>query len=249
MNLSDTTLKDQASGLRRLFHTPALPTHLLTCPSRPALALPLAQKMAETLCASGHVVAWLEEIELNARENWPLPRPVRFDVGQALEGHVDLSEAMLAIHAGLFYGLSCKTRKTGDVKRPLQERLMKSGVAFDALWIAAHPDAEPRRYAPSVRLTVISDSDQDSLEQTLRWMLNHQQQHGKPQSWGLILAGSEADRAQARSWLDVVAPPHLAQTVGIWGLMKPDAMHAPLEQAWMDADELITAMQQHVMGA
>ena len=67
--------------------------------------MPLAQKMAETLCASGHVVAWLEEIELNARENWPLPRPVRFDVGQALEGHVDLSEAMLAIHAGLFYGL------------------------------------------------------------------------------------------------------------------------------------------------
>ena len=156
MTTTTPNLKDQATGLRQLFSASTLPVHLLTCPSRASLTIPLSQRLSYELADRGHMVAWIDEIDLVEREDWPLPSHLRFDLGQALDGHVDMSAAMHAIKPQLLYGLSCKTRRLGSVERTLQDRLLASGVRFETVIIAAHPAVQPAQYAQMVHHTVIS---------------------------------------------------------------------------------------------
>ena len=247
MNASDATLRDQASGLRQLFHAPVLTTHLITCPARAALALPLTQRISAELSEAGLTVAWIDEIDLSAREHWQLPATLRFDVGQALEGHVDLSDAMVALNPKLFYGLSCKTRKIGALGRSLQDRLLNSGVAFDAVLVAAHPQVKPSRYAAKVRHVLLTPADTTGLQHTLRWMLRVHREKAISASWGVILAGDESQVAPAREWLSQQAEPELAQSIEVIGVTAADAMHAPLSRSWFLQPDLLQALQHHLL--
>ena len=78
---------DQATGLRYLFGNATAPVHVLCCPSRPALTLPLADFLCKALVNQGQTMMWVDEIGLNDREQWPLPCPVKFDLSKSLEGH------------------------------------------------------------------------------------------------------------------------------------------------------------------
>ena len=246
MSISVSTIKDQASGLRELFHAQTVSAHVVTCPVRPALVLPLVQMICSSL-AETHVVAWIDEIDLNAREQWPLPASLRFDLGQALEGHVDLSQAMHAIKPRLFYALSCKTRHIKAMDRHLQQRLMSSGVAFDALLVAAHPDVNPLHYASSVHHLVISGTDRIGLQQTLNWMIKVQRLRAPAASWSVILAGDPAQTDEARNWLESHAENQLAQPIQI--LVGPAALRPSihLTQAWVGQPEWMASLQHLVL--
>jgi hypothetical protein len=246
MNSTEATIRDQASGLRELFHAHTLPAHLLTCPTRPALVLPLAQMLCHAL-ARHHVVAWMDEMDLNAREQWPLPASLRFDLGQALEGHVDLAQAMHTIQPGLFYALSCKTRKIKSCERDLQQRLMSSGVAFDALVVAAHPDSNVLRYSSCVHHLVVSGADSTSLEHTLQWMLKVKQTPTTQATWGMVMLGDQASMGAARHWLQQHAEPLLAQSIPVVAAAPAHTLSAALSQAWEGQTELMASLKQQVL--
>ena len=101
--------KDQATGLRHLFGHAAAPVHVLHCPARPALSLPLAQGLGKDLAERGHTVMWVDEIGLTDRESWPLPCKVKFDLSKSLQNHVALDQGVTPLSSALWYGLSLHT--------------------------------------------------------------------------------------------------------------------------------------------
>ena len=88
---------DQATGLRYLFGNNTAPVHVLCCPARPALSLPLVNFLCKDLTKNGQTLMWVDEIGLNDREQWPLPCAVKFDLSKSLEGHVDLDQGVNAL--------------------------------------------------------------------------------------------------------------------------------------------------------
>lgn len=246
MTTTTPNLKDQATGLRQLFSASTLPVHLLTCPSRASLTIPLSQRLSYELADRGHMVAWIDEIDLVEREDWPLPSHLRFDLGQALDGHVDMSAAMHAIKPQLLYGLSCKTRRLGSVERTLQDRLLASGVRFETVIIAAHPAVQPAQYAQMVHHTVISGTDDQSLRNTFQWMLKIEALHA-PRSWSVVLSGSEKRTQTAFRWLEDASAAHLSQPVKLLGSVPLKTLTAPLAHTWSGQLELMEVMLQHLV--
>lgn len=246
MSTSTQDPKDQATGLRQLFAASSVPVHVLCCPSRPALVAPLAQLLSQDLAVRGHTVAWIDEIDLSEREEWPLPGTVRFDVGQALEGHVDLSAAMQALKPQLFFGLSCKTRKLLKVERPLQSRLLTSGVRFDTMVIAGHPDIRPDRYAASAHYTAITNTDAESLQNTLQWMLRIEALQ-LPRSLSVVIAGKGARTQSSMKWLEEASNAHCSQPVKLLGLATPKTMTDMLPHAWAGQLDLLDVLMHHLL--
>ena len=144
-------------------------------------------------------------------------------------------------------GLSCKTRKINALGRSLQDRLLNSGVAFDAVLVAAHPQVKPSRYAAKVRHVLLTPADTTGLQHTLRWMLRVHREKAISASWGVILAGDESQVAPAREWLTQQAEPELAQSIEVIGVTAPDALHAPLSRSWFLQPDLLQALQQHLL--
>lgn len=246
MITSNQDPKDQATGLRQLFGINSLAAHILCCPSRPALVVPLAQLLSQDLTDRGHTVAWIDEINLAEREDWPLPCSIRFDVGQALEGHVNLSAAMQALKPQLFYGLSCKTRKLPTIERPLQARLLASGVRFDTLVVAAHPDIAANRYAESAHCTVITGTDVQGLQCTLKWMLRMEAQH-EPRSWNVVISGKGPRVNSCQKWLEEATTSHLAMPVKLLGTATTKTMTDNLTKAWAGQVELLDVLRHHLL--
>lgn len=246
MSTSTSDLKDQATGLRQLFSTSPLPVHALSCPARPALVVALTQMLSQDLAERGHTTAWIDEIDLVEREDWPLPGSLRFDLGQALDGHVDLSAALQPLRPQLFYGLSCKTRKLPGVGRTLQERLLVSGVRFDTVVIAAHPEVQPARYAQSVHHTVITTTDAESLTSAMQWMV-HAESLQTPRTWSVVLCGKGARIQSAMKWLEEASQAHLSQPVQLLGVASPKTLTDPLTHAWAGQLELMDVLMHHLL--
>lgn len=221
---------DQASGLRELFAAmgqaetpepqwtpdPPAPTaplpavHALVCPSRPALSLPLAQVCNRMLRERGLHHAWVDEIDLNEREQWPLPCAVRYDLARSLANHVPLMAALYKQADGhSWYALS-RRLFSQDVKPPaLDERLAHSGMELGLVMLSAAP-AQQRPwavYGANVRPIVLIETHAEALDQAMDWM----QAQGTvgagldvPRA-GLVLVSedaSSANAAQARQTLD-----------------------------------------------
>ena len=51
---------DQAAGLRYLFGNSTAPVHVLCCPSRPALTLPLVDAISKELTHEGQTILWVD---------------------------------------------------------------------------------------------------------------------------------------------------------------------------------------------
>lgn len=184
-----STAFDQAAGLRELFAaTPAAATSVtgplprvlaLISPGRPALTLPLAQACSRQLRQLQLRHAWVDELDFDLREEWPMPCPVRFDLGQALAGHVPLSSALRAFDDTLaWYALA---RRHSPAVQPspahplsLAQRLADSGLAFDWVVVSAQHDrleAPPWRLYGEVAIPVMACEATDSaLTQALEWV-------------------------------------------------------------------------------
>jgi len=247
MQTPNPEYKDQATGLRQLFGSSQMPVHLLTCPQRPALTLPLLQWICQDLSERGHNVAWLDEIDLREREDWPLPVPIRFDIGQALGGHVNLASAMRCVRPQLFYGFSHQTRKLTRTKENLQTRMKNSGVNFRTLVVAAHPEVKPARYTQEAHHTVIVDAKTENLQLLMNWMIRIEASDKPPGSWHIVLASKNTGSETALNWLKEVSTTRLSKPVKLLGLAAPETVSIPLAQAWVGQLDLKEILIQHFL--
>lgn len=239
---------DQATGLRYLFSNKTAPVHVLCCPSRPALTLPLADLISKALVSQGQTIMWVDEIGLNDREQWPLPCTVKFDLSKSLEGHVTLDQGVTALASSLWYGLSLHTHRIARATTPLSERLTSSGIQFDSIVVTAtngHPESFAY-YGPQAHFTLISDCTPAHLQQTLAWMQNVQARFSST-SWRVILAGENEQLTSALHWFEQTSQAHLSQTVQMLGSVNSDRLQAPLANAWSGLPELAEVLKRHLL--
>lgn len=240
--------KDQATGLRHLFGQHKTPVHVLHCPARPALCLPLAQVLSHQLAERGHTVLWVDEVDMAEREAWPLPCKIRFDLSKSLQGHVPLEQSVSPLSQTLWYGLSLHTARIAHAPAPLTERLLGSGVRFESVVVSGghHKVEGLPHYGPPIHLTVFTECDAASLQKTLTWMQLAQAQ-GPVGSWSVVLAGSKARLAHGVQWIEQIASAHLSQDVKLLCTVDTKVMAAPLAQAWLNAPDLTDLLLHHLL--
>jgi len=239
---------DQAAGLRYLFGNSTPPVHVLCCPSRPALTLPLVDSLSKDLANDGQTMMWVDEIALNDREHWPLPCTVKFDLSKCLEGHVALSQGVSKLSPSLWYGLSLHTQRMARPGQTLAERLSGSGIRFDSIVISAsasHPETFAR-YAAHLHMTAVSGCTAEELQQTMAWM-QQTQARCTAASWGLVLAGESDQLSHAEKWLSQTAKAHLSQDVQVLGSVNAARMNVPLAGAWVELPELMDVLKRHLL--
>jgi hypothetical protein len=239
---------DQAAGLRYLFGNSTPPVHVLCCPSRPALTLPLVDTLSRDLANDGQTMLWVDEIALNDREHWPLPCTVKFDLSKSLEGHVALSQGLTKLSPSLWYGLSLHTHRMTRPGQTLAERLTGSGVRFDSIVISAsasHPETFAR-YGAHLHMTAISGCTSEALQQTMAWM-QQAQARCTAASWRVVLAGEAEQLAFATHWLSQTAKAHLSQDVQVLGSVNATRLNAPLAGAWTELPELTDVLKRHLL--
>ena len=239
---------DQATGLRYLFGNNTAPVHVLCCPARPALSLPLVNFLCKDLATNGQTLMWVDEIGLNDREQWPLPCAVKFDLSKSLEGHVDLDQGVNALTSSLWYGLSLHTHRIARVTTPLSERLTSSGIRFDSIVVSA-ANGQPEsfaNYGPQAHFTLISGCSPEELQQTLHWM-QQVQARSTPASWRLILASENEPLTHALHWFEQTSKAHLSQAVQMLGSVNADRLQAPLSDAWSGLPELAEVLKRHLL--
>ena len=239
---------DQAAGLRYLFGNSTAPVHVLCCPSRPALTLPLVDAISKELTHEGQTILWVDEITLNDREQWPLPCTVKFDLSKSLESHVALDQGVTALGSSLWYGLSLHTHRITRPALPLAERLTNSGIRFDSILVSA-ATGKPEsfaRYGAQLHMTAISGCAPEQLQQTLAWM---QQAQAKctAASWRVVLAGESEQLTHAIHWLAQTAKAHLSQEVQVLGTVNVERLSAPLAGAWTGLPELTEVLKRHLL--
>ena len=240
--------KDQAAGLRHLFGHTGAPVHVLHCPGRPALSLPLAQGLTKDLAERGHTVMWVDEIGLTDRESWPLPCKVKFDLSKSLLGHVALDQGVTPLSPTLWYGLSLHTARIGQSTTRLSERLLGSGIRFDSVIVsgAANQTESLQHYGTPMHYTVITECDAPALQKTMGWMQLAQAQCPAA-SWSVVLAGSKARLASGTKWIEQTASVHLNQPVKLLGSVDAKLMTAPLTGAWTSTPDLTDLMMHHLL--
>jgi hypothetical protein len=185
---TDAPSFDQASGLRELFGSldqatdaptaapetsqklPAVDA--LVCPSRPALSLPLAQACTRWLTEQQSRHAWVDELDFEARENWPLPRPVRFDLGQSLANHVPLASALLPLDDPLAWYASARRLPSAMPAQGLAQRLAQSGLAFDQVLVCVNPHTmRPwNSYGPQIKPVILCEATPEATALTRAWL-------------------------------------------------------------------------------
>jgi len=247
-DVQSSDVMDQASGLRYMFGNSTAPVHVLCCPSRPALTLPLVDALSRDLTHDGQTVLWVDEIALNDREQWPLPCAVKFDLSKSLEGHVALDQGVTKLSPSLWYGLSLHTHRMAQPALPLAERLTSSGIRFDTILVSAingKPESFARYGAP-LHMTAISGCAPEHLQQTLAWM-QQAQARCTAATWRVILAGEAEPLTQAMDWLAQTAKAHLSQDVQVLGSVNPERLSAPLAGAWSGLPELTSVLKRHLL--
>lgn len=240
--------KDQAAGLRELFSDAQPPAvHALSCPSRPAMVLPLVQISAHAMVAQGLTVAWVDEVDLDEREDWPVPCPVRFDLAQVLAGHVPLADGLQALNPQFWYALSRRSQRLPlKGTASLVKRLQGSGLKFDAVVISlgAQSAHALSMYHHKVHHTVLSPTKPEDLHATLDWMVRlHTAQ--PVASWNLVFMSSTESR-MAFDWLDQAARPLLGQPLRLMGHVVSDAPATQLSSVWAEPHELRDMLQKHL---
>jgi hypothetical protein len=227
-----TRIQDQASGLRKLFHPdgdlalgqPVV--HAVCCPARPALTLPLVQGLVHAWADQGYGLAWVDELDWGAREDWPWPCRVRFDLSQSMLDHVPLSASFSALDERVWFaGARHMQRLASGRGWPLSRRLQGSGVAFDAVYISVNPHSlrQWQVYGGRIHHTVVVGTARGDIEFALRWMT--QVPTDSVASWRLLLlspdtgvADATADNAeQAIDWITHMAAPLLGQPLEVLG--------------------------------
>ncbi len=239
---------DQAAGLRYLFGNAMAPVHVLCCPSRPALALPLVDALSKDLTNDGQTILWVDEVALNDREHWPLPCTVKFDLSKSIEGHVALDQGVTKLSPSLWYGLSLHTHRIARPVLPLAERLTSSNVRFDSIAVSAASNKPESfaKYGAQIHFTAVSACTEDQLQQTMTWM---QQAQAKctVASWGIVLAGDTDQLTQAQNWLAQTAKAHLLRDVQVLGTVNTDRLSAALAGAWTGLPELMSTLKRHLL--
>jgi len=239
---------DQAAGLRYLFGNSTAPVHVLCCPSRPALSLPLVDVISKELTHDGQTILWVDEIALNDREHWPLPCPVKFDLSKSLESHVALDQGVTTLGHSLWYSLSLHTHRIARPALPLSERLTSSGIRFDSILVSA-ANGKPQsfaRYSPQLHMTAISGCEPAQLQKTLAWM-QQAQARCTAASWRVVLAGESEQVTHAIHWLAETAKAHLSQDVQVLGTVNTERLSAPLAGAWTGLPELTEVLKRHFL--
>ena len=239
---------DQAAGLRYLFGNSTAPVHVLCCPSRPALTLPLVDAISKELAHDGQTILWVDEIALNDREHWPLPCTVKFDLSKSLESHVALDQGVTALGSSLWYGLSLHTHRITRPALPLAERLTNSGIRFDSILVSA-ATGKPEsfaRYGAQLHMTAISGCAPEQLQHTLAWM-QQAQARCTAATWRVILAGESEQLTHAMNWLAQTAKAHLSQEVQVLGTVNVERLSAPLAGAWTGLPELTEVLKRHLL--
>lgn len=251
-NITSLEAKDQATGLRHLFAgqplVSALPVHVVSCPERPALTLPLLSRLAHDLGVRGHTAMWVDEVRLNAREGWPLPCRVRFDLSKALLGHEPLVHAVASLQPSLWYALAQQVAVLSADLPPLSQRLQNSGVSFDVLMVSAglQGPASLRAYGPQVHHTVISGCDAAALKGALAWM-QLAEDAGAAQSWSMVLAGRGARLAQASKWVEATASRQLQTPVHLLGTVDLKLGSVGMDSAWAGHLDLLELLLQQLL--
>lgn len=240
--------KDQATGLRNLFGHNAAPVHVLHCPARPALSLPLVHGLSKDLAERGHTVIWIDEIAFADRESWPLPCKVKFDLSKTLQNHVALDQGVTPLSPTLWYGLSLHTARIAQPTTPLSQRLLGSGIRFDSVIVSggAKQTEGLSHYGSPLHYTVITECDAPALQKTMGWMQLAQAQCPAA-SWSVVLAGSKARLASGTKWIEQTASVHLNQPVKLLGSVDAKLMTAPLTGAWTSTPDLTDLMMHHLL--
>lgn len=221
---------DQASGLRELFASmPAAETsvdvvtlpsvYALVCPSRPSLTLPLAEVCHQLMRQRQRRHAWIDELDFEDRENWPMPCPVRFDLGQSMANHVPLSASMQSLDKSVAWYASAR-RISPTLQSPsLAHRLAQSGLDFESVIVCAAPSSQRpwSQYGPVVTPVVICETSDEATDSSLHWLREQARTGGLNLSgchW--VLLGNLTDTHQIRdkinhSWQALYGvPPHWA---------------------------------------
>ena len=239
---------DQAAGLRYLFGNTTAPVHVLCCPARPALILPLVDALSKDLTNDGQTILWIDEVAMNDREHWPLPCNVKFDLSKSIEGHVALDQVLTLLSPSRWYGLSLHTHRIARPVQPLAARLTSSNVRFDSIVVsaAANKPESFARYGAQIHFTAVSACSDDQLQQTITWM---QQAQAKctAASWGIVLAGDTDQLTQAQNWLAQTANAHLLRDVQVLGTVNNERLSAALAGAWTGLPELTATLKRHLL--
>lgn len=217
---SDTTGQDQASGLRALFGQSLPAVYVVACPQRPGVVLPWVQGLVRAAAARGRQVAWLDEIDLGRREGWPLGAAVKFDLSQALMGHVPLSSSIVTGGPGWWYASARRVHRLPALLGPtVDQRLADSGVAFDAVVVSADAALEPTgglAYAAHAHHLVVTEASPTALARTRDWMVMRDAARSAA-SWCVVVRGSAEEAQQATQWLESATSGLTAQAVSLMG--------------------------------
>lgn len=216
--MNSSTSFDQASGLRELFGAlqgsdtlaavPLPKVMALLSPARPGLALPMAQLCSRQLQRLQMRHAWVDELDFDMREEWPMPCPVRFDLGQVLAGHVPLASALKAFDQQLGWYATARRLAQPPAGAPsLSERLADSGVDFDWVMVSAHPQQRRpwQSYGAEVRPVILSEVTPQALEQSMAWAhhASGQTRHlAFDQAVWVLLGNQAGPLEQARAEID-----------------------------------------------
>lgn len=244
--------QDQASGLRKLFGDKLPPpVHALCCPARPAIVLPLAQITAHALVQQGFNLAWIDELDLGERQDWPLPCPVRFDLSQSLLGHVPLSSSLLPLNPQLWYALARRLDRVPHHAYPsLVQRLQENALKLDKLLLCLNPDSSRMMsvYHEQVHHTVISGCTADEVRLTRDWIIQmHSRQAAA--SWSLVWVGAK-DRQGRKSPLQALLDDALSiigQPIRVLGHLPASLTQGALSNAWAQPQALRDLWLQHIL--
>ena len=246
--------QDQASGLRKLFgdNLPP-PVHALSCPSRPAIVLPLTQITSHALVQQGFSLAWIDELDLGDRQDWPFPCPVRFDLSQALMGHVPLSSSLLPLNPQLCYALARRLERVPHHVYPsLVRRLQDHGPKFDKILLCLDPGSQRMLsvYHEHVHHTVISGCSSEETRVTRDWIV--QMQSRQPaSSWSIVWVGAKGKGGRKHPIQSALADIHATtgQHVKVLGHLPASLNQGVLSNAWAQPQALRDLWLQHILQA
>jgi hypothetical protein len=193
-------MRNQASELQRIFgqEQESLAVHAICCPQRAAAVPALMQSLCYRFSERGATVAWVDEVEIAQRENWPLLRNIRHDLWHGMAKTISLSACLLPIShhaddttASIWYGFGPQISEQSDLVQPLAERLLKSGVPFDLLLVGAAAQAVRlwAAYGRTFPVTLISSPGEHALEQIAEWINENQQFNRPAPPFGIFLCG------------------------------------------------------------
>jgi hypothetical protein len=183
---------DQAAGLRELFagfsqasepataapawvRAPAV--HALVCPQRPAMALPMAQACTQWWRQQSVPHLWVDELDFEHREDWPLPFKLRYDLAQGLAGHVPLKQTLHTLsqsQAPMYYASARRlAHYASEIIAPLVRQLQRTPGVLDHLILSLDPRALARPlsvYGAPVRPLLLCEASQDAVQGCLQWL-------------------------------------------------------------------------------